>query len=102
MANYIPRQDAAAGKKETDRLELESADQLPLGRNNFIFMCISAAMIVIGFLLMLGGGSTAEAFNLDIFSVRRIVIGPTVAFLGFIALGISLIIRPRKKAAGKA
>ena len=58
-------------------------------------MGVSAVLIVTGFLLMLGGSSTPEAFNPDIFSVRRIVIGPTVAFIGFIALGVSLILRPR-------
>ncbi len=81
--------------KKAERLELETTEQLPLGRNNFICMGVSAVLIVTGFLLMLGGSSTPEAFNPDIFSVRRIVIGPTVAFIGFIALGVSLILRPR-------
>lgn len=84
----------SAGKGK-EKLELETSEQLPLGRNNFIYMGVSAVLIVTGFLLMLGGSSTTEAFNPDIFSVRRIVIGPTVAFIGFIALGVSLILRPR-------
>lgn len=84
----------SAGKGK-EKLELETSEQLPLGRNNFICMGVSAVLIVTGFLLMLGGSSTTEAFNPDIFSVRRIVIGPTVAFIGFIALGVSLILRPR-------
>ena len=59
-------------------------------------MAISGALIVIGFLLMLGGASTEE-FNPDIFSVRRIVIGPTMTFIGFVAMGISIIVRPTLK-----
>lgn len=73
----------------------ESHSEFPLGKRNFFWMGVSAAMIIIGFLLMLGSGSTEE-FNPDIFSVRRIVVGPTLAFLGFVAMGVSIIRRPGK------
>ena len=79
-----------------DRLEKATPAEFPLVRKNFIYMTISAAMIVVGFLLMLGPGSTTE-FNPDIFSARRIVVGPTIAFLGFVAMAISIIARPRRK-----
>lgn len=54
-------------------------------------------MIVIGFILMLGGATTETEFNPDIFSTRRIVIGPAVAFLGFVAMAIAIIVKPRNK-----
>lgn len=78
-----------------DRLQTEAPTEFPLGRKNFIFMIVSGIMIVLGFLLMLGGSSTEEAFNPDIFSIRRIVVGPTLAFLGFVAMAVSIIISPR-------
>lgn len=68
----------------------------PLTRLNFILMAIAGAVIIIGFLLMLGSGSTVEEFNPDIFSTRRIVVGPTIAFLGFLFMGFAIIYRPRK------
>lgn len=68
-----------------------------MSRVNFIYMIIAGAMIVIGFLLMLGGGTTNESFNPDIFSTRRIVVGPTIAFLGFVFMGIAIVINPDKK-----
>lgn len=77
-------------------LHKEASSEFPLGRRNFIWMIISAVMILIGFLLMLGGSSTTE-FNPDIFSARRIVVGPTIAFLGFVCMAISIIIFPNKK-----
>lgn len=52
-------------------------------------------MIVAGFLLMLGGSSTTEEFNPDIFSARRIVVGPTMAFCGYVVMAIALILKPR-------
>lgn len=78
------------------KLDTESRSQFPLTRTNFICMGISALMIVVGFLLMLGGSSTHEEFNPDIFSTRRIVIGPAISFLGFIFMGIAIIL-PTKK-----
>ena len=62
---------------------------MPLGRNNFIIMAVAGVMIVLGFLLMLGGSSTNEAFNPDIFSTRRIVVGPAICFLGFVLMAIA-------------
>lgn len=75
--------------------EVQLDRRLPLARKNFIYMTIAGVMIVVGFLLMLGGGSTPEQFNPDIFSTRRIVIGPTIAFLGFVFMGIAIIIKPK-------
>ncbi len=74
----------------------ESA-QLPLVKINFLLMAASAVLIIAGFLLMLGGSSTGDEFNPDIFSTRRIVVGPTIAFIGFVAMGVSIIYRPRRR-----
>ncbi len=71
--------------------------QLPLVKANFILMAASALIVITGFLLMIGSGSNGEEFNPDIFSTRRIVIGPTIAFIGFVAMGVSIIYRPRHR-----
>lgn len=81
----------------TEDPKLEKASQLPLVKINFILMACSAALIVAGFLLMLGGSSNETEFNTDIFSSRRIIIGPTIAFIGFVAMGISIIYRPKRR-----
>lgn len=77
--------------------ESESEARFPLTKMNFILMAVAGAMIVIGFLLMLGGSTTETEFNPDIFSTRRIVVGPTVAFLGFLAMGVALIYKKKEK-----
>ena len=87
-------------KKNMQSIERETSDQKPLGRNNFIGMVIAGAMIVAGFLLMLGGQSTEEAFNPDIFSTRRIVVGPLIAFLGFVGMAVAVCIVPKTKTEG--
>lgn len=96
MGDYKTKNINRQARKLDSDLLKETASEFPLVKRNFIWMGISAAMIVLGFLLMLGSSSTEE-FNSDIFSTRRIVVGPTLAFLGFVAMGISIIRAPRKK-----
>lgn len=62
----------------------EQKASFALGKTNIILIAISFAVIVIGFLLMLGPGTTPEAYNPDIFSFRRIVLAPGIAFAGFV------------------
>ncbi len=88
--------DNLNSKGKSDGISHEDFDKLPLARNNFILMAIAGAMIIIGFLLMLGGSSTPEGFNPDIFSTRRIVIGPAICFLGFVAMAVAVCIKPKK------
>lgn len=66
-------------------------------RLNYIAMAACLALIIIGFCLMAGPGSTTEVFNPDIFSTRRIVVGPTVAFLGFLLMPFAILFRPKSE-----
>lgn len=69
----------------------------PFGKKNYIAMAICLALIVLGFILMSGPGSSVEnGFNPDIFSVRRIVVGPAITFLGFLLMAFAILIRPSK------
>ena len=70
----------------------------PFRRINFYMMGGCMLLIITGFLLMLGSGSTVEGgFNPDIFSTRRIAIGPAFTFLGFLLMAFAIIWSPRKK-----
>jgi hypothetical protein len=57
-----------------------------LGKENYKLLAIGFAIIVAGFLLMLGGGTDdPNVFNEDeIFSFRRITLAPIVVLAGFI------------------
>jgi len=51
-------------------------------------------IVVLGFLLMAGSGSTNEAYNPDIFSFRRIRLAPIVCFLGFVSMIVAVVYNP--------
>jgi fumarate reductase subunit D len=56
-----------------------------LGRENYKLLAIGFAIIVLGFLLMLGGRSDdPNQFSEKIFSFRRITLAPIVVLAGFI------------------
>ncbi len=67
-------------------------------RLNLLMMGGCLALIIIGFILMCGGSSSVEGgFNPDIFSTRRIVVGPALAFLGFLLMAFAIILPSRKR-----
>lgn len=69
--------------------------KLAFTKTNYILIAIGMAVIIIGFLLMTGPNCTAEAFEPDIFSVRRIKVAPVVALLGFIFIIAAIVYRPK-------
>lgn len=62
-----------------------------LSKNNIKLIIISFALVLIGFALMLGGSTDFEAFDPDIFSFRRIVLGPGCSFVGFVLMIFAIL-----------
>ena len=56
-----------------------------LGPGNYKLLAIGFAIIVIGFLLMIGGKSeNPNEFSEEIFSFRRITLAPIIVLAGFV------------------
>ena len=75
--------------KETSEVPQEST--FYFGKQNFKWMLIGLAFIVVGFLLMMGhdantvdGKFDPNSWNEDIFSIRRIRIAPLFVVIGFV------------------
>jgi uncharacterized membrane protein len=66
------------------------------GKINLWLIAGGFLVIIIGFILMTGAPSGVE-FNPDIFSTRRIVVGPIVAFAGFIFIIFAILYNPPEK-----
>lgn len=66
-------------------------------RVNYILLAIGMAVVIAGFLLMSGSGSTDTAYDPDIFSARRIRVAPVVCLLGFVSMIYAVVRRPKDK-----
>ena len=67
-----------------------------LGGENYRYLAIGFAVIVVGFLLMLGGKSEdPNEFSDKIFSFRRITLAPVVILAGFIFEIWAIMKRPK-------
>lgn len=64
-------------------------------RMNYILLAVGMAVVIIGFLLMSGSGSTDTNYNPDIFSARRIKVAPVVCLLGFVSMIYAVVRRPK-------
>jgi len=56
-----------------------------LGRRNLLLIAVAFVVIILGFALM------------DIFSFRRIVLAPTIAFLGFVFMVFAILYKDPEK-----
>ena len=90
MANIIKN------KNEINNDSVETQETFALGKINYIMIAIAVVVIVIGFALMTGQPNGVE-FNEDVFSTRRIVIAPTIAFFGFLMVIVAILWKPKKK-----
>lgn len=56
-------------------------------------LIIACFLIITGYVLMSGLGSTEQAFNPDIFSTRRIVVAPMVCLAGYLLVVVGILRR---------
>lgn len=65
-------------------------------KENYKYLIITFAIIIVGFLLMLGGRSEdPNVFNKEMFNTQRTVLAPVVVIFGF-AFGIWAIMKKPK------
>ena len=69
----------------------------PFTKENYRLLIAGVIIIVVGFILMIGGGSDdPDVFNPEIFSFRRITLAPMVALFGFIFIIYAIMKKPRE------
>lgn len=77
--------------------EQENETQMPFGRDNYLWVMIGLAFLLIGFLLMIGGGSDdPDVFNEAIFNFRRLTLAPILVLIGFGVQIYAIMKRPKK------
>ena len=75
---------------------MENNKHFTLGKINLILIAVGFAIIVLGFALMTGS-STIKEFDPDIYSFRRITVGPMISLFGFISIIFAILYKPKSK-----
>lgn len=68
-----------------------------LPKVNLILIGVSLVIIIVGFALMTGEPSGATEYNPDIFSFRRITVGPMIALFGFVMMIFAILFKHKEK-----
>lgn len=81
-------------EKKTDSKSTNIAkSDFAFGKTNYYIMLVGLLFIVVGFILMIGGGSTdPNVFREDeIFSFRRITLAPILVLTGYVIEIIAIL-----------
>lgn len=84
-----------AKKTEENKPKVDFA----FAKENYLLLAIGFGIIIIGFLLMIGGkASSPNEFNAnEIFSFRRITLAPIVVLFGFMFEIYAIMKKPKEK-----
>jgi len=83
-------------KKETVE-KVEDQKVMPFGKQNYIIVLIGIALLALGFILMLGGGSNdPDVFNEQMFNFRRITLSTILILAGFVVEIVAIFWRNKK------
>ena len=69
---------------EKNKEKQHPQDVFIFGKSNYKFLLIGLGLILLGFILMLGGGSESpDEFNESIFNFQRLTLAPILILAGF-------------------
>jgi hypothetical protein len=70
--------------------------EFAFGKENYRLMLIGLAFIVVGFLLMIGGGSDdPNKFSEELFSFRRLTLAPVMILAGYVIEIFAIMKKPK-------
>ena len=84
-------------KKETVE-KTEDQKVMPFGKQNYIIVLIGIALIALGFVLMIGGGSNdPDVFNEKMFNFQRLTLAPILVLAGFVVEIVAIFWKGKNK-----
>lgn len=100
MAKKIIAPKAGARKSgSTDSSRETAPNTLAFSKENYYIILGGIGLLVLGYLLMMGGGSEdPKQFNPEIFSAQRITVAPITLLLGFAVVLYGIMKTPKQAA----
>lgn len=75
----------------------EDKKTLPFTKMNYILVLVGVALIALGMILMIGGGSSdPDVFNEKMFNFQRITMAPILILLGFVMEIVAIFWKKKK------
>lgn len=69
--------------------------EMALHKENYLLLAISFAIVIIGFILMMGGGSDdPEVFSEALYGFQRTTLAPLVVLFGFVLAIYAIMKKP--------
>ncbi len=77
-------------------IKQEKKFEFALSKQNYILMAIGFAIVILGFILMIGGRSNdPDVFNEEIYGFQRITLAPMVVLFGFMFEIYAIMKKPK-------
>lgn len=98
MAKKIElKRDKLSPSKQEEKAKREVVSTFSFGRDNYMFILIGIGVLVLGYLLMIGGGSDSpDKYNPEIFSSQRITVAPVTLLIGFAIVLYGIMKKPKQ------
>lgn len=94
-----PQAQAPAAAPKAKPVTPEKKVDFALGKENYTLVLIGLGLILIGFLLMIGGNSKdPNVFSDAIFSPRRLTVAPILVLAGYVVEIFAIMKKPKAKA----
>jgi len=82
-------------KKNKDQNSVQG--EILFGKRNYMIMILGVVVILVGFMLMMGGGSDdPNVFNEEIYNFQRIRLAPTIVLIGLAIEVYAIMANPEK------
>ncbi len=84
-------------KNTITKESVEEGKKLPFTKMNYILVLVGVALIALGMILMIGGGSSdPDVFNEKMFNFQRLTLSPILILLGFVVEIVAIFWKKKK------
>ncbi len=85
-----------SGTTVTQKAPPSGLSEFAFGKQNYKLLLIGLVLILVGFLLMIGGGSDdPNVFSEEIFNFRRLTLAPILILAGYVVEIFAIMKKPK-------